>query len=169
MTNLTGDFSIEAADWFNYWLGYITSGNSNSSQDNAVFYVGANSYKIVASGGVTDSGRYQDIVLRLGRYHFSGFVKTGASVTNAHCLIHDSGFNVLAGGHVTTANQDWTEESGDFTVTVAGTYTVRIGLGSFGSASDGTANFDNITLSRYDPGFKTNYLRPRTFGPGLAR
>lgn len=152
MANLVQDYSIEAGNWYDYWPEYETSGSSTDSQDSVEFHQGSKSFKIVCAG-LSDAGRYQNQALTAGTYQFSGWVKTGSGVTNAHMLIHDSGFGVLAGGHVTSADQDWAKISGSFTLGGSDTCTIRIGLGSFGATSLGTAYFDEIYLE--NTGIKT--------------
>lgn len=154
MANILLNPGFETGSLDTFWAGYTSSGTRSDGYDTTNFVHGVQGLRVTAVGGVMDGGRQQTAnenprltLLTRGTWLFSGYVMTGASVVNAHMLIRENtGFGVVAGGHVTTANTAWTFFYGYFYSDGLKNYDVIMGLGSYGAASDGVAYFDDISL-----------------------
>lgn len=163
MGNILLGPGFEGGSWFTPWPGYTTSGTHVDGQDTVIFHSELASVRCVVTSATMDGGRNQGsnenpalANMPPGQYFFFGWVKTGAGVTNAHCLVRErTTFAALAGGHITNANQDWTQVGGMFITTQVFTMDVLVGLGSYGAASGGTAYFDDIYLSQVPPNRRT--------------
>lgn len=144
-TNLIPNPSFEVNitdNWDTYGTGTLTR-----TRDTVEQFWGAASFKIDAGGLASDGGLSYNLTLAAGTYAFAGYVKTGADVTNAHCIIRENtGFTTLVENHVTTANQNWQRLGGTFTLGGSQSCDVIIGLGSYGSTSIGIAFFDGLYL-----------------------
>lgn len=179
MANIILNQSFETGSLDTFWAGYTSSGVRIDGYDLTNFTQGVQGLKVQASGGVMDGGRQQTAtenpklaLLTKGTWLFSGWVMTGASVTNAHLLIRENtGFAVVAGGHVTTANTAWTFFSGYFLSDGVRNYDVIMGLGSYGAASDGVAYFDDISLEMIHEGYDRlpNQYKNLVVGNGMSR
>jgi hypothetical protein len=156
MAEILLDPSIESAggNWYDFWTEYGPGGQTHS-WDTVEKHSGTHSFKLVSASTAYDGGRRQGgaensalVLLPAGEYYFSGWIKTGANVDNAHCVIQRIvGYTEMAGGHITTPNQDWTQVGGQFTSDGTSEYVILFGLGSYGATSDGTAWFDDISLT----------------------
>jgi len=149
-------FNTNILDWYQY----TSAGSYTISHETTTTHSGAGSFKIVSTSGTTcdggiaanaNAGGTTDIGFSISlvastTYYLSVWIKTGASVANAHCVLQDSSYAAPIQFHQTSANVDWTLFSGSFTTTAAISARILIGLGSYGSASDGTAYFDDLYL-----------------------
>lgn len=143
-TNLVPNPSFEVN--LDGWTTYTTSGSVTHSRVTTQFLFGSACYQIVASAP-SDAGLQKEVTLSAGTYAFSAYCKTGADVTDAHIVIRkNTDFIPLVNGHITNENQDWQRVSGVFTLTESTSCDILLGLGSYGSASEGTAWFDGVLL-----------------------
>ena len=176
MAQLLEAIDMESPNVFNYWTTYNTTGTPAHTQDTSTFVSGTSSIKVDGSGGACDAGQNQGasvnpnlVLLPVGQYTFSGWIKTDSSVTNAHLVIRENtGFAALQGWHISGLT-NWTYYEGTFNMTSAINVDVLFGLGSYGSASAGIAWFDDIRLVRNRGQQFTNdgnYLR---VGSGMGR
>ena len=131
------------------WVSYSSGGTSTKAQDATTSYDRAASAHVAAASAADGGLQFPLGVLAAGTYAFQVRVKTGANVTNA-CAVtrRNSDSAVVAGGHVTAANQDWALLSGTFTADGVLSFDIVLGLGSYGAASQGDVWFDACQIEQ---------------------
>lgn len=151
--NLIGNPSFERdkanASSFLWWQNYSSSGSVTKTVDGGVAKFGSKSLHLSAASAAEGGLITPAFTLSNStKYYLSGYIKTGASVTNAAIILQQQNvWNAPIELHVTTANQDWTRVSGSFTTSSNETnpYKIFIALGGYtGGTSAGDAWFDGI-------------------------
>ncbi|MBU0847632.1 hypothetical protein KKH23_10640, partial [Patescibacteria group bacterium] len=141
-----GDSSSPPTDFEHYGTGTLTR-----TIDGTVYKSGTKSWKVVASeasdGGIINSTDFEFLNLRM--YVSSCWIKTGADVTNAHFVVRGTGNTDIVDLHQEDADTDWTFFESVFTSSADAEskfFEFLVGLGSYGSTSDGTAWFDLLKV-----------------------
>jgi len=124
--------------------GTFGSGVTNS-RVTSEFKFGSASYQATAASPSDGGLIISNISLPAGTYYASAWVKTGANVTNA-CTVLRTGSQVFQ-SNITSANQDWQRVSGSFSLGSTTNVEWVVGLGAYGSTSQGTAWWDGFMIT----------------------
>lgn len=137
------------------WGGF---GSATRTRDTTVSYSGGASLKVDSGGVNVDSGLEYAYNLTAGTYYLSAYVKTSGITGDANVVLRNrTNFAADIKLTVKAATQDWTRVTGQYTVTSTDNFDIVIGLGPYGSQSQGIAWFDAIQLTK-DTGGHLSYF-----------
>lgn len=156
-TNLIENPSFET-NYTDYWSTFTTSGSPTFSRDTSFAQFGSASFKIDTNSVNADCGLNRNMTLAAGTYYLSGYIKTVGITGDAKLVLRNTNnFNADINLTVSVATQDWTRVSGSFVVSGSTNFDLILGLGSYGTVSQGVVYFDGIQLTK-DTGGHPSYF-----------